>query len=1105
MRPRMSAHLICLGATATVLCAGLLAQGNSPNWIEDSPPGGEVSQLALDGGNPNRIYAAAGHLYISRNRGTTWALAEVPRRGIVSVVAAPSLPGTFYIVESSALLRGQGGGATLSAVESTRSFSSTRLLAVDPTDSDRLYLEDRSKPSVERSDDGGRSWQDISPVPEFRLSGFALHPNQPEWLLACDDNNIWRSEDGGATWTRVLFSASEDDPFDALAFTSEGGALAAGRELWISSDEGRSWERLQSPVEEDIEELAVAPSQPSRVFASTALRVLRSDDGGRTWEERARGLEHRRVTDLAADPRDSSVVHAGTFSGGVFITRNGGEHWHLNSEGLCAVANHVIELESGALLAATQGGIFLRRPGDPRWTRRGRIEGAARAYDLAPTAIGIYAASSRGLLFSADQGESWQRLEHPALDVGCAHIDARADNLGEPEERGVIFCITNRPPVNLLRIEHRQSEVSVRSIEEVFLGYRDVAIDPFRPRTIYVAEFTFGMFATRFGSLAVSTDDGMTWNRSNPGDRGEGVIGLALSPHHEGRLLAFQENNVYISNDRGQTFGTSTLPGPRGVESAVIDPSDRRTFYVASGVELFVSRDWGGTLRRLSASPPPALFRSLTFGTTQPPSLLAATRSGVFRLPLEEGVRRVPLAFGGARVQPASNGQLVLYNTSAESPVTADILFINEEGREARQDIYIPPRGLRTSTTVSGFTSGWAEVQPRGGEDDPSQTPLRFFNFLTAGSGVAATDGDNLLRSFYLPVLDGKIAGASTLLAMANPGLEPRSVRLELRNPDSGRRAQADVEISARGQLLLEPSEIEWRFSSGLETDFRTFVGYLEGHATPSPILVAGLLRIGQDLSVLAPARPTPPQGFRTEPKADSQLLFAQFGHGESNGALLRARLALFNPAPVSVSVEIDFIARDGTPLPTALNEDSPGGRTQATVTANALTLLEAPMPPPGRLDFGWMRLNSSYPLQAWLILTGNLGTATLTGRPPAESPAETSPEAPAHESFLPVLNAVAPFRSTGLAVANPSEEDVIATLRLYNANGLHIATANLDLPAGSQRGAFLPEIDFQPEANSVLPPLDDFQGLLAVSSPIALTTSLIHLRPGHFALLPLP
>lgn len=1093
---RIRAFLVFIAAIALGLVC-LSAQGRQPQWIEDSPPGGEVFQLALDGGNPDRIYAAAGYLYVSRNRGTSWELLELPQRGIGAVLAAPSQPGLFYALDRPTLLRGEAGGAKLEPVESTRSFSSSRLRAVDPANPDRLYISDTVDVQMLRSDDGGRTWQDISPFNDFDLTGLALHPDEPGLLLACDPSSLWRSEDGGSTWRLVLFPSSVR--FGALSFVSEHGAVAAGDQLWVSSDRGQTWQRSQPDPETPISDLAASISGPTRVYASTGFRVLRSDDGGRKFQETNRGLEHREITDLLVDPRDSSVVHAATRSGGVFITRDAGEHWHLNSEGMRALTNQAIELQSGALLAATEGGLFARRPGEVRWRRRGGTNGAAPVLEFAPTPLGTYASSSSGLLFSADDGQSWQRLEHPDLQAGCLDIAARLGSDGDPAEAfAVVYCAMNTPGRDLLRIEHRQGEVSTRQIEQGFQGLQDIAIDPFRRRTVYVTESVSAFFGARFGSLAVSSDDGATWTRTDPD--GDGLLGLALSPQHEGRLLTFQRNTVYISNDRGETFGPSSIPGQRAVESVVIDPRDRRTYYVASDVELFVSRDSGGSLRRLPNLPRPGLFRGLTIGRAQPLSLLAAARGGVFRLPLETDVIRLPLAFGGARTDRVSNGHLMLYNTSADAPITADVIFINEEGREARQRINVPARGLRTAITVSGFASGWAEVLTSGG-DTKGETPLRLLNFLTAGNAVAAADSGSLSRTFFLPLLEGWLEDASTLLALANPAQEPRSVHLQLRNPDSGRRAEADVEIPARGQLLLRPSDIEWRYSPGLETDFSSFVGYIEGHATPSPVLVTGLLQVGQDLAALTPARSASPRSPRTGPAADNQLLFPQFGHGEDNGALLGARLVLFNSLPVDASAQVDFIASDGTPLATALNDDSPQGRSEVTVAANSVRLLEAPLPPPGRLDLGWMRVTSSRPLQGWLILSGNLGTATLSGRPPAESVPDTANS----ETFLPVVNSVAPFRSTGLAVANPSQEDVRATLLLYNSDGLRIATAPFDLPANSQRGAFLPEIDFRPEPNTALPPLNDFEGLLVVSSPAPLSTSLIHLRPGRFALLPLP
>jgi photosystem II stability/assembly factor-like uncharacterized protein len=67
----------------------------------------------------------------------------------------------------------------------------------------------------------------------------------------------------------------------------------------------------------------------------TAVRVIKSLDGGATWTVASTGLPPVPVTKLIVSPRDPSgnTVYAGTWLG-VYETTDGGASWHLYGNGL---------------------------------------------------------------------------------------------------------------------------------------------------------------------------------------------------------------------------------------------------------------------------------------------------------------------------------------------------------------------------------------------------------------------------------------------------------------------------------------------------------------------------------------------------------------------------------------------------------------------------------------------------------------------------------------------------------------------------------------------------------------------------------------------------
>ncbi|HEV8247024.1 MAG TPA: hypothetical protein VGP93_14705 [Polyangiaceae bacterium] len=114
------------------------------------------------------------------------------------------------------------------------------------------------------------------------------------------NNGLWRSKDGGASWTRL--GTSDDNAYDCHSnymdlpirievdpensdhlYLTEG-VRGAGNGFWVSWDAGESWIRARSG---DFTEMSVDPCDFCHVIvgshASEPVGVLESTDGGYTW------------------------------------------------------------------------------------------------------------------------------------------------------------------------------------------------------------------------------------------------------------------------------------------------------------------------------------------------------------------------------------------------------------------------------------------------------------------------------------------------------------------------------------------------------------------------------------------------------------------------------------------------------------------------------------------------------------------------------------------------------------------------------------------------------------------------------------------------------
>ena len=143
----------------------------------------------------------------------------------------------------------------------------------------------------------------------------------------------------------------------AYAATAHSGVLKTG-------DGGHSWQPMQQGLPSvEVTALAMDTNNPSVLYAGLFNHGLyRSVDGGATWQMSGAGLDPQTtIRDIAIDPANSQVVYAGSFSSGVFRSGDGGNLWVQINTGLRtrAVTGLAISPDSSELYAATEGeGVF---------------------------------------------------------------------------------------------------------------------------------------------------------------------------------------------------------------------------------------------------------------------------------------------------------------------------------------------------------------------------------------------------------------------------------------------------------------------------------------------------------------------------------------------------------------------------------------------------------------------------------------------------------------------------------------------------------------------------------------------------------------------------
>jgi photosystem II stability/assembly factor-like uncharacterized protein len=305
---------------------------------------------------------------------------------------------------------------------------------------------------------------------ERRLEGLptqsvAADPLRPE-IVYCGTfgHGLWRSVDAGVTWTPVGADAFRSPQITAVALSGveRAGAhdahavIYTGTEpsaLYRSDDGGQTWHELTEllalpsaptwsfpprPYTSHVRAIGLDPNEAGRLYvAIEAGALVRSFDGGRTWEDRRAGGPFDTHT-LGLPPQLAGRIYSAAGDGymrpgqGFVESRNAGDTWEQPDAGLehhylwgLAVdpGNPATLIVSAAHSpnqahnpAAAESAIY-RREGDSAWQRvtdglpaaRGRLASVLAANQAEPGVF--YAANNLGLYRSADAGHSWERLD----------------------------------------------------------------------------------------------------------------------------------------------------------------------------------------------------------------------------------------------------------------------------------------------------------------------------------------------------------------------------------------------------------------------------------------------------------------------------------------------------------------------------------------------------------------------------------------------------------------------------------------------------------------------------------------------------------------------
>ncbi|MCS6928499.1 MAG: hypothetical protein NZM43_03285 [Saprospiraceae bacterium] len=261
-----------------------------PDWTLQGPgnAAGRVNTIAIHPQNDNIVLAgfSAGGIFKTTDGGITWrpVTDDHPELAIGHIVYHPHNPNIVYA----------GTG--------------------DPNIPAYVF----NGHGIYRSTDGGESWHYLGLGEEGIISKIQIDPTNPDVMYAAVMGNpyvrtnkrgVYKSTDGGKTWTQVLFVSNQAGASDLVMNPKNPQILYAS-----------FWDRVRNNQESIID--------------GPHARVYKTTDGGQTWTQLTGGLPTGRNgrTGLAIsrqNPDKLYVVYIDTLAttGGLYKTENGGQTW----------------------------------------------------------------------------------------------------------------------------------------------------------------------------------------------------------------------------------------------------------------------------------------------------------------------------------------------------------------------------------------------------------------------------------------------------------------------------------------------------------------------------------------------------------------------------------------------------------------------------------------------------------------------------------------------------------------------------------------------------------------------------------------------------------
>jgi len=390
-----------------------------------------------------------------------------------------------------------------------------------------------------------------------RIKSLAVNPANGTMLYAgAADGGVWRSANGGTSWTALMFTelsmaigsiaVAASNPNIIYAATGEDtpgwGPSYPGVGVYASSDAGATWTLYGNGVVGDrCSRIVVDPGNANRVFVASNTGLWRSADGGATWTRALAG----HISDVVLDPVNTNRLWAAIWLDGIWQTVDGGATWSRSGRGqLIVLAGDVFwlgRLPTGSTV---------------EWIKLAQGLNGTGGRDVLVAKMGT---NSGDIYRTTDGGVSWFRV---ATGVEGADYNEWTSMIAlHPSNNNIMIA-------GGVGISRATNGTTFTSVGGTHSDHHQVVFDPIDPNVCWMATD---------GGVYRSTDAGASWTLRSARLGAAQLYSIGVSQSGTFLLGAATQDQGIIASD-GPSAWRDTGAGNEG-GFFVVDPNDGNNVY----------------------------------------------------------------------------------------------------------------------------------------------------------------------------------------------------------------------------------------------------------------------------------------------------------------------------------------------------------------------------------------------------------------------------------------------------------------------------------------------------------------------------------------------